>query len=565
MLLISILASSFTVRFGLPLLLVFLGIGMLAGEDGLGRLGFDNPNLAFFVGNLALAVILLDGGMQTKASTFRVALWPSLSLATFGVILTAAAVGGFAAWLLDVKLIYGLLLGATVGSTDAAAVFSLLRNSGVKLNERVGGTLEIESGANDPMAILLVVMLTGVLQSSDSLNVWLFLGQMVQQFAIGGGLGLLGGKLLLLVLRRVPLIEGLYALLIISFGLAVFSGVNLIGGSGFLAVYLVGLTVGNGRIKHEESISQVMDGLAWLSQAGMFLLLGLLVTPSNLLTHGLQALAIATFLIFVARPLAVMVCLLPFGFRWSERFYISWVGLRGAVPIVLALYPVIAGLSNAALLFEITFTVVLISLLLQGSTVPVMARWLKVSVPPAPAPTTRFSLIENDAHHSLELYEFLVQTEGIRIPVSIVQNVPSVTVSTPQLVSLVREQRPIVVNAETVLKLGDRIWMLLHPDDVNDVAQIFSQQASSSFLLQNFFGEFAIRGDASLVDLAKVYGVPLDGLSVEDTAAALLQRELGKHLVVGDRVRFGNIRLTIRQMHGDQIEIIGLKLKDKQV
>lgn len=565
MLLISILASSFTVRFGLPLLLVFLGIGMLAGEDGLGRLGFDNPNLAFFVGNLALAVILLDGGMQTKASTFRVALWPSLSLATFGVILTAAAVGGFAAWLLDVKLIYGLLLGATVGSTDAAAVFSLLRNSGVKLNERVGGTLEIESGANDPMAILLVVMLTGVLQSSDSLSVWLFLGQMVQQFAIGGGLGLLGGKLLLLVLRRVPLIEGLYALLIISFGLAVFSGVNLIGGSGFLAVYLVGLTVGNGRIKHEESISQVMDGLAWLSQAGMFLLLGLLVTPSNLLTHGLQALAIATFLIFVARPLAVMVCLLPFGFRWSERFYISWVGLRGAVPIVLALYPVIAGLSNAALLFEITFTVVLISLLLQGSTVPVMARWLKVSVPPAPAPTTRFSLIENDAHHSLELYEFLVQTEGIRIPVSIVQNVPSVTVSTPQLVSLVREQRPIVVNAETVLKLGDRIWMLLHPDDVNDVAQIFSQQASSSFLLQNFFGEFAIRGDASLVDLAKVYGVPLDGLSVEDTAAALLQRELGKHLVVGDRVRFGNIRLTIRQMHGDQIEIIGLKLKDKQV
>lgn len=565
MLLISILASSFTVRFGLPLLLVFLGIGMLAGEDGLGRLGFDNPNLAFFVGNLALAVILLDGGMQTKASTFRVALWPSLSLATFGVILTAAAVGGFAAWLLDVKLIYGLLLGATVGSTDAAAVFSLLRNSGVKLNERVGGTLEIESGANDPMAILLVVMLTGVLQSSDSLSVWLFLGQMVQQFAIGGGLGLLGGKLLLLVLRRVPLIEGLYALLIISFGLAVFSGVNLIGGSGFLAVYLVGLTVGNGRIKHEESISQVMDGLAWLSQAGMFLLLGLLVTPSNLLTHGLQALAIATFLIFVARPLAVMLCLLPFGFRWSERFYISWVGLRGAVPIVLALYPVIAGLSNAALLFEITFTVVLISLLLQGSTVPVVARWLKVSVPPAPAPTTRFSLIENDAHHSLELYEFLVQTEGIRIPVSIVQNVPSVTVSTPQLVSLVREQRPIVVNAETVLKLGDRIWMLLHPDDVNDVAQIFSQQASSSFLLQNFFGEFAIRGDASLVDLAKAYGVSLDGLSTDDTASDLLQRKLGKHLVVGDRVRFGNIRLTIRQMHGDQIEIIGLKLKDKQV
>ncbi len=562
--LVSILASSFTVRVGLPLLLVFLGMGMLAGEEGIGQLDFDNPSLAFFVGNLALAVILLDGGMQTKTSTFRVALWPSLSLATLGVVFTTATVGVFAAWLLDVKLIYGLLLGATVGSTDAAAVFSLLRNSGVKLNERVGGTLEIESGANDPMAILLVVMLTGLLQSSDQLSVLSFLGQMIQQFAIGGVLGLLGGKLLLMILRRVPLIEGLYALLIISFGLAIFSGANMIGGSGFLAVYLVGLTVGNGRIKQLDSISQVMDGLAWLAQAGMFLLLGLLVTPSSLLSHGWQAITIAAFLIFVARPLAVMTCLLPFDFRWSERFYISWVGLRGAVPIVLALYPIIAGLSNSELLFEITFTVVLISLLLQGSTVPLVARWLKVVVPPAPAPTTRFSLINDaDSHHSLELYEFLVQTEKVRIPASIVQNVPSATVSTPQLVSLVRDQKPIVVNADTVLQLGDRIWMLLHPEDVNDVAQIFSQQASGSFLLQNFFGEFAIRGDAPLIDLAKVYGVPLEGIAPEDTAAELLQRQLGKHLVVGDRVRFGNIRLTIRQMDGNQIEIIGLKLQDK--
>jgi len=538
---------------------------MLAGEEGVGRLDFDNPSLAFFVGNLALAVILLDGGMQTKTSTFRVALWPSLSLATLGVVFTTAAVGVFAAWLLDVQLIYGLLLGATVGSTDAAAVFSLLRNSGVKLNERVGGTLEIESGANDPMAILLVVMLTGLLQSTDHLSILAFLGQMLQQFAVGGVLGLLGGKLLLMILRRVPLIEGLYALLIISFGLAIFSGVNMIGGSGFLAVYLVGLTVGNGRIKQLDAISQVMDGLAWLAQAGMFLLLGLLVTPSSLLTHGWQAITIAAFLIFVARPLAVMICLLPFDFRWPERFYISWVGLRGAVPIVLALYPIIAGLSNSELLFEITFTVVLISLLLQGSTVPLVARWLKVVVPPAPAPTTRFSLIDDaDSHHSLELYEFLVQTEKVRIPPSIVQNVPSVTVSTPQLVSLVRDQKPIVVNADTELKLGDRIWMLLHPEDVNDVAQIFSQQASGSFLLQNFFGEFAIRGDAPLIDLAKVYGVPLDGIAPEDTAAELLQRQLGKHLVVGDRVRFGNIRLTIRQMDGNDIEIIGLKLQDKQ-
>ncbi len=537
---------------------------MLAGEEGIGQLDFDNSGLAFFVGNLSLAVILLDGGMRTKTSTFRVALWPSLSLATLGVVLTTAAVGAFAAWLLDVKLIYGLLLGAIVGSTDAAAVFSLLRNSGVRLNERVGGTLEIESGANDPMAILLVVMLTGLLQTADHLSVWAFLAQMFQQFALGSIIGLLGGKLLLLILRRVPLVEGLYAILIISFGLAVFSGVNMVGGSGFLAVYLAGLTVGNGHLKQLESISKVMDGLAWLAQAGMFLLLGLLVTPSSLLTHGLEALAIAAFLIFVARPLAVMICLLPFDFRWSENFYISWVGLRGAVPIVLALYPVIAGLTNANLLFEITFTVVLISLLLQGSTVPLVARWLKVVVPPAPAPTTRFSLIDDvNSHYSLELYEFFVQADSLHIPASVVQNVPSATVSTPQLVALVRDKKPMVVNAETELKAGDRIWMLLHPDDVNEVALRFSQQTSESFLLQNFFGEFSIRGDASLLDLAKVYGVPLEGISAEDTAAELLQRQLGKSLVVGDRARFGNLRLTIRQMNGNQIEVIGLKLHDK--
>ncbi|MCB5161193.1 potassium/proton antiporter [Marinomonas algarum] len=563
LLLVSILASSFTVRVGLPLLLVFLGMGMLAGEEGIGGLNFDNTDMSFFVGNLALAVILLDGGMQTQTSTFRVALWPSLSLATLGVVFTTASVGTFAAWLLDVKLIYGLLLGAIVGSTDAAAVFSLLRNSGVKLNERVGGTLEIESGANDPMAILLVVMLTGLMQSAEPLSVMAFLGQMVQQFALGIAFGLLGGRLLLMVLRRVPLIEGLYALLIISFGLAVFAGVNMLGGSGFLAVYLVGLTVGNGRIKQLDAISQVMDGLAWLAQAGMFLLLGLLVTPSSLLTHGLQAVAIAAFLIFVARPLAVFVCLLPFDFRWPERLYISWVGLRGAVPIVLALYPVIAGLTNAELLFEITFTVVLISLLLQGSTVPHMARWLKIVVPPAPAPTTRYALINDETRPALELYEFVVQAEGIRIPGSILQNVPSETVSTPQLVSLVRDHQPKVVNASTLLQPEDRIWMLLHPSDVNDVAQIFSQQASGSFLLQNFFGEFAVRGDAPLIDLAKVYGVPLDDLDPAETAAELLQRKLGKSVVVGDRVRFGNLRLTVRQMNGNQIESIGLKLQSK--
>jgi cell volume regulation protein A len=215
-------------------------------------------------------------------------------------------------------------------------------------------------------------------------------------------------------------------------------------------------------------------------------------------------------------------------------------------------------------LFEITFTVVLISLLLQGSTVPLVARWLKIVVPPAPAPTTRFSLIDDiNSFHSLELYEFLVQAESVRIPTAIVQNVPSETVSTPQLVALVRDYRPVVVNESTVLTSGDRIWMLLHPEDVDEVALIFSQQTSESFLLQNFFGEFSIRGDASLLDLAKVYGVSIEGINDTDTVTGLIHQQLGKSLVVGDRARFGNLRLTIRQMKGDQIEMIGLKLQNK--
>ncbi|HET8903370.1 MAG TPA: potassium/proton antiporter, partial [Saccharospirillum sp.] len=249
LLLIGIIASSLTVRLGLPFLLLFLGVGMLAGEDGLGGIPFDNFDLAFLVGNLALSVILLDGGMRTKRSTFRAALWPSVTLATAGVILTATGVGLFATWLLGVDMRYGLLLGAIVGSTDAAAVFNLLRNSGIRLNERVGGTLEIESGANDPMAILLVVIMIELLTGSAQFTPGSLLQLVLLQFLLGGLIGVFGGWVLIGLLKRLRLAEGLYAILIVSFGLVVFAGVNRLGGSGFLAVYLLGLVVGNAKTK----------------------------------------------------------------------------------------------------------------------------------------------------------------------------------------------------------------------------------------------------------------------------------------------------------------------------
>ncbi|MDX9838247.1 MAG: potassium/proton antiporter, partial [Azoarcus sp.] len=408
LLFISVLASTVSARLGLPLLLLFLVVGMLAGEDGPGGIRFDDFGRATMVGHLALAVILLDGGLRTRISSFRVALWPATVLATWGVIGTALLLGLFATWLLDVDWRLGMLLAAIVGSTDAAAVFALLRNSGVRLNERVKATLEIESGANDPMAILLVTALVEMLLMPEQASAGRFALMLVSQLVIGGALGLVGGMVLARLLVKLKLAEGLYALLIVSGGLMIFAASNLIDGSGFLAVYIAGLVVGNRRCHATEHVLRVMDGLAWLAQAGMFLVLGLLVTPSHMLTHAPEALMMAVFLMLVARPLAVLTGLLPFRYRARELLYISWVGLRGAVPIVLAIVPVMMGVPDSRLLFDVAFAVVLVSLLVQGATVPIAARWLKVEVPPRDEPFDRREVWVGDKA-SLSLLEYRVE------------------------------------------------------------------------------------------------------------------------------------------------------------
>ncbi|PKO58109.1 MAG: potassium/proton antiporter, partial [Betaproteobacteria bacterium HGW-Betaproteobacteria-19] len=369
LLFISVLASTVSARLGLPLLLLFLIVGMLAGEDGPGGIRFDDFATATLVGHLALAIILLDGGLRTRIASFRVALWPAAVLASWGVVGTVLTLGVFATWLLDVDWRLGMLLAAIVGSTDAAAVFALLRNSGVRLNERVKATLEIESGANDPMAILLVTVLVEMLLMPEQAGVGRFLLLLTSQLTIGAALGVAGGWVLARMLVRLQLPEGLYALLIVSGGLMVFAATNLMNGSGFLAVYIAGLVVGNRRCHATEHVLRVMDGLAWLAQAGMFLVLGLLVVPSQLLEHAPYALAMAVFLMLVARPLAVMTGLWAFHFKPREVAYISWVGLRGAVPIVLAIVPVMMGVPDSRLLFDVAFAVVLVSLLVQGATV----------------------------------------------------------------------------------------------------------------------------------------------------------------------------------------------------
>jgi cell volume regulation protein A len=387
---VSLLAGVASTRLGLPFLLVFLIAGMLVGVDGPVGVRFDNAQLAAWVGNAALAMILLEGGISTRMETFRTGVRPALVLATVGVALTAAMVGAVAMVTMNIDWRHGLLLGAIVGSTDAAAVFSLLRQTGVRLRERVSATLELESGLNDPMAVFLVLALIATLKANAGL------GEMVLLFArqagFGAAIGLGAGSAVAWLLGKLPLnVEhgGVLSLIVVSAGMAVFATAGLVEGSGFLAIYLFGLRLRAKAEAASHAASSALDGFAWAAQATMFLLLGLLVSPHDMLLTLAPTAAIAAVLIFVARPLAVWLCLWPLRFGHRERLFVGWVGLRGAVPIVLALFPLIEKVPDSYRFFNVAFAVVLASLLLQGTTLGWVANKLGVVEPPETPPPGR--------------------------------------------------------------------------------------------------------------------------------------------------------------------------------
>jgi cell volume regulation protein A len=559
LLFISVLASTVSARLGLPLLLLFLCVGMLAGEDGPGGILFSDFFTANFVGQLALAVILLDGGLRTDAATFRVALKPAAVLATWGVIGTVALLGVFATWVLDVDWRLGLLLAAIVGSTDAAAVFALLRHSGVRLNERVKSTLEIESGSNDPMAILLVTVLVEMLLHPERAGVAAFAVLLLKQAGIGLLFGLVGGKILAALLRRLNLAEGMYALLILSGGLLIVGAANLLDGSGLLAVYIAGVIVGNRRSHATEHVLRVMDGLAWLAQAGMFVVLGLLVTPSHLAEHAWEALAMALFLMLVARPLAVMIGLLPFRYARNEVAFVSWVGLRGAVPVVLAIFPVVMGVPDSRLLFDVAFSVVLLSLLVQGATIPAAARLLKVELPPSDEPHDRRELWVGE-EAALPLFEYRVAAgsaaEG-RHPDDLAAEFAAGEV---RGIAAVRDGKSLEMGAELRLRPGDGVWFMAPESTVERLARIFGAASLDMGRNASFFGEFVVTPDCLAGDLAAAYGIALaDGEAGRRLDVVLLER-LGRPAVVGDRVGIGGFVLVVRAMAEDgRIATIGLK------
>lgn len=551
---LSIVASRLSSLFGLPILIIFLALGMLAGEEGLLGIEFDNYELAFVIGHLALAMILLDGGLQTRLSTFRVGFKPALSLATFGVLLTSGIVGGLAMWMFDLQMLEGLLIGAIVGSTDAAAVFSMLKGQGININERVSATLEIESGTNDPMAIFLTIMLIELLigETAGWLSSLLFL---LQQFGLGIAIGLGCGWLIARLLIKLDLAPGLYSLLALALAFFVFGLTSSLGGSGFLAIYLCGLMIGNKPGRHLTHILPVHDGLAWLSQIGLFLILGLLVTPSEMLTYAIPALLIALALIFVARPLAVLISVKPFfKFRWREIGFISWVGLRGAVPIVLAIFPVIGGVDNAALYFNVAFAVVLLSLLVQGATLSPMARWMRVAVPKGTTPDQRGALgilPEND----FEIFVYKVDN-----PVLADQQIRLLRFPSGTLISaLFRDHHMLHPKGSTVLKPGDVLCVISRSEDLPKLNQLFNGDAKLR-QAEAFFGAFVLNGDALLSDVAKAYGLTISDNEKDATLAEFISRRVGGHPVVGDDVDWHGIHWVVNEVDGDKIRKVGMRL-----
>ena len=458
---VSALFTRASEQIGLPVVLIFLAVGVLAGVEGLGRIDFENYGFSFRVGTVALALILFDGGLNTPMSALKRAARPAAVLATVGV---AATAGLFAAGahLAGLPMPEALLLGAIVSSTDAAAIFSVLRGSGISLKWRVGTTLEVESGLNDPLAVILTTLLTRNLVTRVEVLDWAVPAEILVQMVVGLAIGLAVGRGGAELVRRVRLPSGgLYPVVTLALALVSFGAATLLHGSGFLAVYVSGVALGNGHLPFRTSLTRVHDAVAWLSQITMFFLLGLLVTPSRLVPVAALGLGLALFLIFVARPIAVALCLAPFAYTKRDVVFVGWAGLRGAVPIVLATFPVLAGAPGAERIFNLVFFIVVVSALLQGGTIKWLTRVLRLESTEGPRPA---AVLEIESAQPLrgELLSFYIDP-ALGMEGEAISNLPFPPGSAATLI--VRGQELIAPKGNTVLHAGDHVYVLTPPEE----------------------------------------------------------------------------------------------------
>jgi len=538
-------------RFGAPLLLVFLLLGVALGVDGPGGIRYADTSFTYFVGSMALAIILFDGGLRTRAAQVRGSVAPAVVLASIGVVVTAGLTALAASKLLDLPPLQSMLLGTIVASTDAAAVFFLLRAGGLHLERRTGATLEIESGSNDPAAVFLTIALTTWIAGDHEGGIGAIAVQMVRAGVVGLGAGYLGGRLIVAAFNRFELPSGLHPWLGLASALALFALTDLAGGSGYLAVYLAGIVVTNRPLRGRHQLLSMQDAITWFAQLVMFMLLGLLSSPHSLLPILWPALGVAAFLMFVARPAAVLLCLLPFRYRAAELGFISWTGLRGAVGIFLASIPLLAGLPNAWLYFNVAFVVVIASLVVQGWTLAKVAHWLGVAVPRKDPNIRRIRL---DLPGQLES-----EMVGYRVAPG-----SAVLRGTPlpgrvRLAMVVRDGKILLPQDCGELHPDDYAYFIAPGSESPRLDWLFADGSDAREAEHETFGAFMLPGDVPLGELAKFYNLSLPARVQKYTAAQLFDERFDREPQVGDRLAFGRAILVVRSVADDKVARIGLR------
>jgi potassium/hydrogen antiporter len=551
----GILSSLLALRFGAPLLLVFLVIGMLAGDAGPGHIEFDDFRNTYLVGSVALALILFDGGLRTRFANIRAVLAPSMVLATIGVLLTALITAPVARYVLDLNWTEAALIGAVVASTDAAAVFLLVHAQGLRLRPRVGATLEAESGSNDPFAIFLTLMLVEFISvgHSSPAHVMIELGR---EGLLGAVFGLIGGRLMVLALNRVALPQGLHAPFVTTAALVIFGVAQIAHASGFFAVYLAGIIVGNRPTRAHNSVVAFLDAATWLAQIVMFVLLGLLVSPFRLGSSAAPAVAVALVLMLVARPVAVFLCLAPFRFGWREKVFIAWTGLRGAVAIFLASIPMLVGLSKAYLYFDVAFVVVVISLLLQGWTLAAAARRLHVALPRTDRGPRRVEL-DLPGQLEQELVGYRVGPKSLFFRRGLI---PSW--SKPTLV--IRDEHILSPAEADPLQPGDYIYLLAPPERAEALDRFFVDMQPSHAPDPHLLGDFMVSGEHRLGELTDAYGVKVSDDESGLTLADLFDIHLHHAPNEGATLMIDTIVLVARSISGGRVNVVGLRLPEEE-